>query len=266
MIRSALFISPHLDDVAFSCGGTLARLAFADFDVRLCTVFTRSVAAPQGFALRCQTEKGLAADVDYMNLRRAEDSEFARLAGGARVIHLDFAEAPHRGYDSAAKLFGEMRAEDDVWRGAHCQLQEIVDEYAPQIIFAPQGLGAHIDHLQTVHAMLKLRTDAPVFWFREMPYAMRDSDARASSILLSSAKMRNAWCDITQTVTNKIEAIEAYRTQLEFQFGGSARMRDTLRLFHRQEAQRVGINGAVERFMCAEKTDLEVLRPHIVGI
>ena len=69
----ALALSPHLDDAAFSCGGTLARLAAAGWRVTLCTAFTRSVPDPTGFALACQLDKGLGPEVDYMALRRAED-------------------------------------------------------------------------------------------------------------------------------------------------------------------------------------------------
>ena len=70
---TALFLSPHLDDVAFSCGGALLRLTDdPDWRVVLCTVFTASVPDPQGFALRCQTDKGIPAEVDYMALRRTE--------------------------------------------------------------------------------------------------------------------------------------------------------------------------------------------------
>jgi LmbE family N-acetylglucosaminyl deacetylase len=78
---TALFISPHLDDVAFSCGGTLIRLTQNGWHTVLCTIFTCSMPNPQGFALACQTDKGLAPDVDYMALRRAEDERFATIAG-----------------------------------------------------------------------------------------------------------------------------------------------------------------------------------------
>ncbi len=76
---TALFLSPHLDDVAFSCGGTLLRLTDDPrWRVALCTIFTASVPDPQGFALRCQTDKGIPAEVDYMALRRAEDAALRR--------------------------------------------------------------------------------------------------------------------------------------------------------------------------------------------
>ncbi|WP_207955961.1 PIG-L deacetylase family protein [Rubrobacter marinus] len=78
---TALFVSPHLDDVAFSCGGALALLAREGWRTVLATVFTRSVPDPTGFALACQTDKGLPPEVDYMALRREEDREAARRLG-----------------------------------------------------------------------------------------------------------------------------------------------------------------------------------------
>ena len=84
---SALFVSPHLDDVAFSCAGTAIRMAQEGWEVTVATVFTQSVLHPKGFALACQLDKGLGADEDYMALRRAEDRVFCNRAGlGNRCI------------------------------------------------------------------------------------------------------------------------------------------------------------------------------------
>ena len=41
--RTALLLSPHFDDAAFSCGGTAATLAASGWDVVVATAFTRSV-------------------------------------------------------------------------------------------------------------------------------------------------------------------------------------------------------------------------------
>ena len=59
---AALFLSPHLDDVAFSCGALFDALAARGWDAHLVTVFTRSVPGPRGFALECQTSKGIAPE------------------------------------------------------------------------------------------------------------------------------------------------------------------------------------------------------------
>ncbi len=106
MSRTALALSPHLDDAAFSCGGTLATLAGLGWHVVLATLFTRSMPDPQGFALACQLDKGLDATVDYMALRRAEDVAAAWALGIGGPVHVPLPEAPHRGYGSAKALFG----------------------------------------------------------------------------------------------------------------------------------------------------------------
>ena len=111
---TALALSPHLDDAAFSCGGLLASLAQDGWRVVMATLFTGSVADPKGFALACQLDKGLPAEADYMALRRDEDVRAATELGIAAPIHLSFREAPHRGYGSAPELFSQTRGDDAI--------------------------------------------------------------------------------------------------------------------------------------------------------
>lgn len=145
-----LALSPHLDDAVFSCGATLARLAGDGAHVMLVTAFTRSMPSPDGFALTCQTDKGLAPDVDYMALRRAEDRRAAHILGVAQVLHLDLPEAPHRGYLSARELFGPLRRDDDVGVALRQRLAELGDA---ELVLVPRGLGDHVDHRQLVNAV-----------------------------------------------------------------------------------------------------------------
>ena len=94
-----LAVSPHLDDAAFSVGGTLAALAADGHEVTVVTCFTTTVPDPTGFALACQLDKGLPADLDYMYLRRAENAA-AMAVLGATPVALNLPAAPHRGYRS----------------------------------------------------------------------------------------------------------------------------------------------------------------------
>ena len=171
--RTALFISPHLDDVAFSCAGTLAALKARGWSIVLATVFTRSVPNPTGFALACQTDKGLAPEVDYMALRRDEDAAFAGTPGiEADEVHwLDLEEAPHRGYDSPAALFGSVLPGDEIWRDVAARVGGLAETIDPDVVFAPQALGNHVDHRQTVRAVVSL--GRPTLWYRDLPYATR---------------------------------------------------------------------------------------------
>ena len=166
---TVLALSPHLDDAAFSCGGLLAVLADAGWRVVMATAFTRSVPDPAGFALACQTDKGLAPEVDYMALRRAEDAAAAAILGVADVRWLDLLEAPHRGYDSAPALFGPVLDGDGVWQPLAERLRGMLAELQPALVLAPQGLGDHVDHRQMIRAVLAVAAPGNRPWSKDRP-------------------------------------------------------------------------------------------------
>jgi LmbE family N-acetylglucosaminyl deacetylase len=199
----------------------------------LVTAFTRSVPNPDGFALACQVDKGLAPDVDYMALRRAEDGRAADILGVAEVLHLDLPEAPHRGYLSARELFGPLRSEDDVEVALRQRLVELGDA---ELVLAPRGLGDHVDHRQLVNAAANAwpcRTRS----YRDIPYALR-----------TARPDRGEDCpvDVAGLLGQKLDACAAYATQLGFQFGGEAAMRHALSDFAAREGRRLGAQGPVE--------------------
>jgi LmbE family N-acetylglucosaminyl deacetylase len=240
----ALALSPHLDDAAFSCGGTLAALARAGWEVTVVTVFTRSVPEPTGFALACQLDKGLPAEVDYMALRRAEDAEAcARL--GARAVWLDLPEAPHRGYPDARALFAAPREEDAIG-GPLSQAIAALLEPAPDLLLAPQAVGGHVDHVRLVEAILAVLPDGlPVLWWTDFPYAARPLRETVRPFAAAMAD----WPErgIEGDAAARLAACAAYATQLGFQFGGEEGLRRAL-----AEA------GPVERFREQGAARLEV--------
>ncbi len=242
---TALFLSPHLDDAAFSCAGTLLTLKNAGWDICHCTVFTASVPHPAGFALRCQTDKNIAPEVDYMALRRREDMSFAQSVGVSDVRHWDFAEAPHRGYESPAALFAGVRPGDDVWQPVAEAVADLVSELDPLQVFAPQGLGNHADHLQLIAAVRDTVVDDLVCWYRDTPYAIREPDARPSS-LLPPGLTEQATPLSEDILARKIAGACAYQSQIGFQFGGPEEVARKLAEFHRAEAARMGLDGYAE--------------------
>ncbi len=234
---SLLALSPHLDDAAFSCGGTLALLARAGWRVTLVTVFTASVPDPKGFALACQTDKGLSPDIDYMALRRAEDRDAAAALGLAPPRHLPFREAPHRGYASPAELFAEVRADDGIVPDLIRALSDLVAETAPDLILAPQAVGGHVDHVQVVHALDALAPGAPILWWRDFPYTVREAVPREPlAERFADLPVEAVPFDAAAQAAKRV-ACAAYASQLGFQFGGA----DNLGLQLERE-------GGMERF------------------
>ena len=227
---TALALSPHLDDAIFSAGGTLAALGESGWTVTILTIFTGSVPNPTGFALACQLDKGLAADIDYMALRRAEDRNACAVVG-ARQTCLPFREAPHRNYNAAPELFGPTRPEDTVDEAIAEAIAPLVA--SADLLLAPQAIGGHVDHVQTVRALRRL-PPRPTLWWRDFPYISREtSPAEPFAADMAGLADRTVPIDVAR----KRAACAAYLTQIGFQFGGEAGL-----------ARALDRAGAVERF------------------
>ena len=225
---TALALSPHLDDAAFSCGGTLATLARGGWRIVMATLFTASVPDPAGFALACQLDKGLPAEVDYMRLRRAEDVAAADALGLPAPVHLSFREAPHRGYRSAPELFADLRPDDGIGPDLTAALAALLADTTPDLVLAPQAIGGHVDHVQVVRAFRAADNAAPVLWWRDFPYTTRDADPKQPlRTLFSDLPVRAIGLD-ADAQSRKLAACAAYATQIGFQFGGAAGLRERL--------------------------------------
>ncbi|MEU1589568.1 PIG-L family deacetylase [Micromonospora sp. NPDC005710] len=233
----AVAVSPHLDDAVFSVGGTLAALASAGWTVRVVTCFTASVPDLSPFALACQLDKGITADVDYMALRRAED-EAACAVLGVQPVHLPLPEAPHRGYADPAALFAGVRSDD---RAAAALVPALRAHLADaDVILAPQALGDHADHRIVCETVAALRPDG--LWWRDVPYVSRQPSASPWRGVPDGVE---AGADISDHLTRKVTAAASYHSQLGFQFGqiGVAALLSNLAA---EEAARLGLPGAVE--------------------
>ncbi len=246
----AVAVSPHLDDAAFSVGGLLARLVGEGWHVRVVTALTATVADPTGFALACQTDKGIGPDVDYMALRREEDLAAMASLGVEDVVHLLLPEAPHRGYASAAELFAGPRDDDGL-------VEELVPALAPHLagahlVLAPQALGSHVDHVLVGRAVLRLAeagepADAQRLWWRDSPYVIRDPAAASPLDLRGGADEQGGLgeqgVDVSSVLGRKVGACQAYASQLGFQFGGPEGCADAVSALAGSDAQRRGVVG-----------------------
>ena len=227
-MKTALFLSPHLDDVAFSCGGLAASLADSGWRTVLVTAFTQSVTPATGFALACQLDKGLPADIDYMALRRAEDMVAAERLGIDEVVWADLPEAPHRGYASAPALFADLHPDDDVLPALTGFFKQLHTSYQPDLVLAPQGLGGHVDHRQVIAAALDAFPPAIIAFYRDTPYAIRTPDAAPDPAIPLTSHIR---APIAASLDRKISAAQAYESQLGFQFQGPDNAAQVLRDF-----------------------------------
>ena len=248
---TALFLSPHLDDAVFSCGGLLALLADQGWRTVLATAFTRSVVPATGFALACQLDKGLSPDVDYMQLRRDEDRAAAALLGTAELRWLDLLEAPHRGYQSAAALFATLHPGDTVAGPLGTAFAALAHECNADLVLAPQGLGNHVDHQQVIHAAQHCFARSRLAFYRDTPYAIRQPSAQPLQAVPSGPVVSVA---IGPVLARKLAAAQAYASQIGFQFGSADALATSLAGFARSE----GRGTAAENFIGAALQEIRV--------
>ncbi len=207
-------ISAHLDDAAFSVGGLLAARARAGDRVTIVTCFTGNVAAPTGFALACQLDKGLSPEVDYMALRRAEDHAACAVIGAA-AVHLPLLEAPHRGYASAPELFAGRRDDDPMLAPLTETLAGQIAALAPDLLLGPLAVGDHVDHWLVRDALAAI--GHPVLLWEDWPYL-----TRATTRPVEPLRLEHPLSDADRA--ERIAMCARYASQLGFQFGSIDRM------------------------------------------
>jgi LmbE family N-acetylglucosaminyl deacetylase len=90
-----VYLSPHLDDAVFSCGGLILRQTNAGDDVQVVTVFTGDPPVGELTPFAYELHRRWGGEGSPMGLRRAEDLvACGRL--GASVVHLGLADAVYR--------------------------------------------------------------------------------------------------------------------------------------------------------------------------
>jgi LmbE family N-acetylglucosaminyl deacetylase len=178
---AALVISPHLDDAVLSCGALLAHLA-PRHRVTVATVFT--VAAPPPWSLparRALRGLGLLDAEDLFAQRRAEDRDV--LAGiGAEAVNLGFRDALFR-RGRLGPAYPTYRLDAARGRVASCdtglaaEVSVRVDELArareAAVVFAPLGVGRHVDHLITRQAARELSRPSRIVYYSDFPYSLK---------------------------------------------------------------------------------------------
>lgn len=146
MMKTVLFVSPHLDDAVFSCAGMIRYLVTDGWKVIVATVFT---------------EGG-----DEHVWRRTEDLDAARLLG-FEAVHLGFPDAPFRqpGHGTYEEILFGWNALDDAMVE---RLRTLISGWQADLMFGPLGVGEHVDHRIVFEAV---RHVDGVEFYEERPYA-----------------------------------------------------------------------------------------------
>jgi LmbE family N-acetylglucosaminyl deacetylase len=161
-----LYISPHLDDVAWSCAGHIAQQIADGERIVVATVFSRGDDA-----------------------RRVEDAA-AVAAVGASSIHLPFDDAPVRlgcrATFRALMLQAPLHA--PTVQAVATSIAELIEREAPTTVWWPLGIGGHIDH-RTVFAASR-RLAGTWHYYEDRPYAFVPALVQLRRLELEGGELR----------------------------------------------------------------------------
>ena len=174
-----IFISPHLDDVALSCGGLVWDLVRAGHSV---SVWTLVAGLPSDedyspFAQQIHSAWGVAG-AEAFRVRREEDRAACAVMG-AQVRHFDWLDAIYRRdshtgepiVNNDEQLFSNPPEESLV-----SALTAFLSTALPQqarLVF-PIGLGGHVDHQAVVQAGKRIGRAA--LYYADYPYVLKQFD------------------------------------------------------------------------------------------
>lgn len=229
-----IYISPHLDDVALSCGGRIWQQTQAGEGVLAVTVFAgeRGVDATLSpFAAELHALWELGADAP--TARRKEDAE-ALACLEADGLYWPYLDCIYRWVDdgfpyaSEEALFGEVHpAEEALVAELAARVADLPLEQGG-VLYAPMGIGRHVDH-QVVHRAVG-RIAHQVVYYEDYPYAgdqqmvqetVGDAEWQAELVMLSA-----------EALEARVAAIACYGSQLiTLGWADAAEMAEAVRAF-----------------------------------
>lgn len=230
-----VYLSPHYDDAVFSCGGTIHRQGRNGRRVLVITIFG---AAPDSGAplssMAREIHQHMGCEVDPIATRRKED-RFAMARLGAESHWLKFKDCIYRGDPARDAWF--YSKQDDLFGPVHPGEKYLITAIADAVaalcrgtssplVYAPLGIGNHVDHQLTHQAgRLLLERGQAVVFYEDYPYAdpthsaNANDESRHSLQAAISAVTRHGGTSVLSPLEEtdlqaRIDSSCAYRSQL----------------------------------------------------
>jgi LmbE family N-acetylglucosaminyl deacetylase len=181
--RRIVFVSPHLDDAALSCGASIWSLGRAGCTCEVVTLFAGETTGPvSSFARRFNAVCSLT--IEGTNQRRCEDRE-AMAALAAEMDHWPTLDAIYRTddngrplYPSRSALFRALQPDDDALVERLAGEPYVASAVArADALVVPLAIGGHVDHVIARRCIEMFMCAHPcraqLIFYEDLPYACR---------------------------------------------------------------------------------------------
>lgn len=211
-----IFLSPHFDDVALSCGGLVWDLVNQEHQVEIWTVMAGypSDEDYSPFAQQNHRTWGKSGR-EAIDMRRKEDEAACEILG-ASPHHLEWPDVIYRRYENSEMPV--VNDNDELFNNP--PESSLVDEIAQYLtkqipskatLVLPMGLGGHLDHRAVVATGEKL--DRVDFYYADYPYILKSFD---SPLLLEDKYQKLPRSLSREALEAWQQAVLCYRSQLSW--------------------------------------------------
>jgi LmbE family N-acetylglucosaminyl deacetylase len=232
-MKKILVLSPHLDDAVLSCGGWMAQAAQAGERVLVYNLFCAHYQGPLSPAAR-ELHASWGNPADITALRAAEDRQ-ALAALGVEGIYGDARDLIYRQdtcgewlYPNMADIMGRRNPQDDALVGHYFEKVTALFSVKEVEIYAPLGIGGHIDHLLAFDLGMRLQESGfTVHFYEDLPYALHADWLEKRMEAISGGE---AWVKLftLENLEKKMIALGAYASQIPSLFEDEWKMRESL--------------------------------------
>lgn len=210
-----VYLSPHLDDVAFSCGGLVWDQVQNGNQVSVWTVCAGDPPPGPLTPLANKLHARWGAGREAVHRRRAEDETACRILG-ADTKHFSIADCIYRRstvnnqpyYPGDGDIFGELHPTE--WYLVTELAVLLMQELPPQVnLVSPLAIGCHVDH--NLVRLAAEHLDFPLWYYADYPYVLKDGDNQSNKI----AEMTPVLMEVTDRGLDAWEhAVVAYSSQI----------------------------------------------------
>ncbi|NEP59662.1 MAG: PIG-L family deacetylase, partial [Symploca sp. SIO2G7] len=221
----AIYLSPHLDDAALSCGGQIYQRTQNGEKILIATVMAGN-SSPNLLSSYAQSlHDRWKINSETVKKRREEDRQAAEVLG-ADVVHLSIPDCIYRFHKHNNKPL--YTSDEQIFGDIHPDEARLVDNIAEMIdhlpchsqLFIPLGVGNHVDHCLTRAAAEKVincchdPSPKEVWYYEEYPYA-QTKNATEDVLYQTKAIWQLNVIGITEmALSQRIRAIAQFQSQI----------------------------------------------------
>jgi hypothetical protein len=230
-----IYISPHFDDAALSCGGLIWEQTSKGMPVEIWTVCAGDPppGLPSTQAAAIHQIWGFTSAEQAVAARSVENQQAAMILG-AEVVEFSIPDCIYRRSAS-----GELLYPEDVFVPIHASEKDLAADIAytlnselqpGDLVVSPLAIGGHIDHHLVRLAVEQL--SLPIWYYSDIPYLLNNPE----NLVPATLGLKNGSFPISARGLEAWQrSVSAYSSQILMLFGSVEGMQAAIQKYWEQQ-------------------------------